>query len=80
MIKRYIKRTNVLLKDHDEIRGVFNRETNNLEENVKKDTERRCFNSFLSGALTTVLIFGTVLYYFAQTRGEFIKNLIGGIV
>lgn len=62
MIKRYIKRTTKILENCDEARTAFMQETENLEQYIEHETQKKCFNSFLMGGLSTALICSICIY------------------
>ena len=62
MILRYITRTKKILEDCDEARTAFIQETENLENYIEHETQKKCFNAFLSGMISTALIAGGTIY------------------
>lgn len=79
MILRYLTRTTKALQDCDKARTAFLQETANLENYIKHETDKKCFNAFLTGAVITALIFSIVIYVFSSDYGKFAKELLNGI-
>ena len=75
MILKYVSKVSALLRDNDEARVAFERETKNLEEYLKKDTSNKCFYAALVGVLVSTFIYGGVFYYANKTNKiDFLKG------
>lgn len=79
MILRYVTRTTKALEDCDKARTAFLQETKNLEEYIKHETDKKCFNAFLAGALLSAVIIGGSLQFFASDYGQFVKEYFNGV-
>jgi len=62
-ILEYRLRISSMLKDHDEARTAFNKETLFIEEEVNRQCSNKSFVSFLVGAILTTLVCSGVFYY-----------------
>ena len=84
MILKYLTRTATLLKDHDEIRTAFERETKNLDIWIEEQISQRCFISFIAGIVITTIIFaGVFIIINKSSNANFLNGLysqIGGIL
>ena len=78
MIKRYIKRTTKALENCDDARTIFIQETKNLEQYIEHETEKKCFNVFLAGVLSSTIIISVTIYIYSGGKGAFYNMLIGG--
>lgn len=78
MILRYVTKVTKILEECDKAREEFLQVTKNLDEYVKHETERKCFNAFLAGAIIATIIFSSVIYVYSSDYGKFVSQLMKG--
>ena len=62
-LTEYRLRISAMLKNHDDARTAFNRETINMQKKIDRKCSDKCFLSFLTGAILTTIICSSVFYY-----------------